>query len=116
MSLPAQTSPDDEVVTLQEFQVTSEKISGGYIATEATAGTRFAAKINELPYSVESFTQEMVEDFQLFTDEDMMAFVGGATPATGDTTMRIRGFTVTRTRDGFKFALPGSPSNTKSTE
>lgn len=119
---PGQTSSGDsdkdneEVVTLDEFQVKSTTLKNSYIATESTAGTRFAEKLISIPYSVDVMTEEMIEDFQLYSDDDILSLIGGATADTGSTELRVRGFSSIRTRDGFQFGLPASPSNTKQKE
>lgn len=116
-------TPDDylDVVTLDEFQVSASSIKDEYIATETTSGTRLAEKITELPYGIQVVTDQFIQDFQLFDDNDAMAFIGGATgSASQDPTSdsgfsggRMRGFAVRTLRDGFPFGMPGGPSNTR---
>jgi len=111
------TSSSDEVITLEEFQIIANAIQDTYIATEATAGTRTGDKILNIPYSIQVFTEDFINDFQLFSDDDMLAYVSAATTNTGTSTgIRVRGFNALVTRDGFQYAMPGTPSNTLQTE
>lgn len=109
----------EEIITLDEFQVSSTSIKDEYIATESTTGTRLAEKIVDIPFSIQSITDQFVQDFQLYEEADLMAFVGGATVDTSGGSIstdgfnsRIRGFSPTSTRDGLQSAMPGTPSNT----
>jgi outer membrane receptor protein involved in Fe transport len=114
---PTRTSSSDEVITLSEFQVTAEELDNTYIATEAIAGTRTGDKIINIPFSIQVFTEDFVNDFQLFNDDDLLGYVSAATTNTGTSTgYRIRGFNALITRDGFQYAMPGTPSNTLQTE
>lgn len=112
-----EASSPDEVITLPEFQVTAEALRDTYIATEATAGTRTGDKIIDIPLSIQVFTEDFINDFQLFNDDDLLAYVSAATTNTGTSTgIRVRGFNALVTRDGFQYAMPGTPSNTLQTE
>ena len=104
---------EEEIFVLDEFQVSSTSLKDTYIASESTTGTRFADKLVDLPYSIDVFTEEMIEDFQLFADDDILSLVGGATSDIGSTETRVRGFPIEKVRDGFRFAMPESPSNVK---
>src|SRR5688572_20784513 len=75
---PAPTSSSDEVITLSEFQVTAEDLDNTYIATEAIAGTRTGDKIINIPFSIQVFTEDFVNDFQLFNDDDLLGYVSAA--------------------------------------
>lgn len=111
------TRSSDEVITLEEFQVATGTLQDSYIATEATAGTRTGDKIINIPLSIQVFTEDFVNDFQLFNDDDLLAYVSAATTNTGTSTgIRVRGFNALVTRDGFQYAMPGTPSNTLQTE
>ncbi|MDR1789369.1 MAG: hypothetical protein LBR12_03340, partial [Opitutaceae bacterium] len=118
----AQPAAPEEVVTLDEFQVSTSSIKEAYIATESTSGTRFSEKIADLPYSIQAFTSEFITDFQVFTDDELMTFVGGASSdPDGPSFMsgfsgRVRGFPIITTRDGFQLTVPATVSNTKETE
>lgn len=110
-------SSEEEVITLEEFQVATGTLQDAYIATEATAGTRTGDKIINIPLSIQVFTEDFINDFQLFSDDDVLAYVSAATTNTGTSTgIRVRGFNALVTRDGFQYAMPGTPSNTLQTE
>lgn len=112
---------NEEVITLEEFQVSSSSIKDDYIATESTSGTRLSEKISDLPYSIEVITDQVIQDFQIFDDSELARFVGGSTtePASEVGAVysgTIRGFTPLVIRDGFHLAMPSTPSNTLQTE
>lgn len=108
-------APDGEIITLEEFQITASSLKDSYVASEATAGTRTGDKILETPFTVQVLTEDFINDFQLFSDDDMLAYVAATTANTGAAT-RVRGFTALVTRDGFSNAMPATPTNTLQTE
>ena len=128
-SIPAAPSDHDgvaddgEIITLEEFNVSSSSLKDQYIASESTSGTRMAERIVDLPYAVSSFTEEFIEDF-LLEDEDLLAYLPGGTGDTGESggegsdggEARVRGFKYKRIRDGFLHALPSGPSNSAGSE
>ncbi|HWL16650.1 MAG TPA: TonB-dependent receptor [Opitutus sp.] len=117
LAQPRTGTSSDEVITLEDFQITAEGLENTYIATEAIAGTRTGDKIIDIPFSIQVFTEDFVNDFQLFNDDDLLAYVSAATTNTGTSTgIRVRGFNALVTRDGFQYAMPGTPSNTLQTE
>ncbi|MES2694617.1 MAG: TonB-dependent receptor plug domain-containing protein, partial [Verrucomicrobiota bacterium] len=110
--LAGQAAPPDteDVVTLKEFQVTTDRDRVGYLATESTAGTRTGAKLSETPFSVQVLTNEFMNDFQLFEMADQLRFIAGAFSGAEDTGANngrtLRGFTPPILRDGFSRANP----------
>src|SRR6187549_2763330 len=80
ISLSGQTSPaptesaSEDVIVLPSFSVRGVA-DGSYMATESTSGTRTAAQIINLPYSVQVLTEELVRDFQLYDLDDQALFV-----------------------------------------
>ncbi len=119
-ALPAQQTPanngaktDEEVIVLEEFQVTTTAENDNYIATD-TVGTRTAAKLTETPFSIQSLTSEFINDFQLFELADQLNFVAGAFSGAEDTGANngksIRGFSPPVLRDGFSEASPPNRS------
>src|SRR4051794_8036127 len=68
------TTPDDEAVTLSEFNVSSGA-THGYIASESMTGTRVATKIADLPFSVNVVTSEFFKDFALFELNENLAYI-----------------------------------------
>ena len=126
-SLPDNKAADDEntnseVVTLEEFTVSSASLKDSYIASESAAGTRIKEAIVDLPYSVQVFTEDMINDFQFFDRGNMNAHVAGSSFGTGgDTSMdggadTLNGFGSGGGRDGFRIALPSNPANTVGSE
>jgi outer membrane receptor protein involved in Fe transport len=68
--------PDDEVVILSPFEVSSGKDTG-YMASEGATGTRYAAPIMEVPISVQAITSEFLEDFFLLDLAEVTAYTSG---------------------------------------
>jgi outer membrane receptor protein involved in Fe transport len=91
-------SAGDVPVQLSPFEVKSVD-TAGYLAAEATSGTRYATPILETPIAVNTITRDFIEDFQLIdtTGQDMLAFTSSFTftGGTGAINLRgIRGFSV----------------------
>ena len=108
---------DEEVVTLEDFQVSAALLQDSYIATETTSATRTKDKIIDTPFSVQVLSEDFVNDFHLYSGDDLFAYVASATANTGrDGEMRVRGFRPLSTRDGFQHAMQSAPANTLSTE
>src|SRR5258708_20720182 len=63
----AQTAPasKDDVVNLSEFTVKTGS-DRGYSASETMTGVRTATQIKNLPFAVNVFTNEFMEDFAVF--------------------------------------------------
>ncbi|MBI5689618.1 MAG: TonB-dependent receptor [Verrucomicrobia bacterium] len=109
-SLAAQSQtirPDplrDETVSLPEFRVETNK-DNSYLATETTSGTRMAAKILDLPFSVQSLPSEFFNDFMLFDFDELNGYVSNVKPAdpagAGNGGSRLRGFGMPQFRNGF---------------
>ncbi len=95
---PAKSSAPDAPVQLSPFEVKAGD-TVGYLAAEATSGTRYATSILETPIAVNTITRDFIEDFQLIdtTGQDMLAFTSSFTftAGTGAINLRgIRGFSV----------------------
>jgi iron complex outermembrane recepter protein len=110
---PAASSPG--VVTLSEFQVNASSQKDEYIATEAISGTRTGAKILELPFNVQVLTNDFMEDFQVFDENNYrpLQYVPNYAPDNGG---RLRGFSPQTLRDGFSRAGPSAIANTQQIE
>ncbi|WP_438479292.1 TonB-dependent siderophore receptor [Oleiharenicola lentus] len=116
---PASTSAEspivtsEEVITLPEFTVTSEA-DQGYVVADAISGSRAGTKIVETPFSVQSLTNEFMNDFQLFEMADQLRFIAGAFSGAEDTGTNngktLRGFSPPVLRDGFSGANPPNRS------
>lgn len=124
VALPAQPTPpsspaalepeDEEIVTLEEFQVKgSASLRDDYIASEAISGTRTGEKIVDLPFTVAVLTDTFLEDFQLLTDYEQLMYFPNYAP---DDNGRLRGFKPLKLRDGFSRAGPSEISNTRQIE
>ncbi|MDR0353550.1 MAG: TonB-dependent receptor plug domain-containing protein [Opitutaceae bacterium] len=104
---------DEEIVTLEEFRVTSNSMRDEYIASEAISGTRTGERIADIPFSVQVLTNEFLEDFQFFDDNNLLPTVPNYSPDGGG---RLRGFQPLTMRDGFSRAGPAGLANTRQIE
>jgi iron complex outermembrane recepter protein len=100
---PPNPAPNDETVTLKEFNVTEKPLSE-YSAAESTTGTRVVSTIRDLPFNVNVVTGELLDDFQALEFRDQMAYtsnvVGYETLSSG---YSIRGFDAdVQLRNGFR--------------
>ena len=98
------TPSREEAVSLPEFRVETNR-DNSYLATETTSGTRIAAKILDLPFSVQSLPSEFFNDFMLFDFDELNGFVSNVKPAdpagAGNGGSRLRGFGMPQFRNGF---------------
>jgi iron complex outermembrane recepter protein len=94
------TVPDaEEPIQLSPFEVKAG-VAEGYLATEMTTGTRYAAPIAEIPFSVNVITKEFMEDFLAFdlAGQEVMSYTSSfsnenVNGSTGAFVVRgIRGF------------------------
>ncbi|WP_145928783.1 TonB-dependent receptor plug domain-containing protein [Termitidicoccus mucosus] len=104
---------DEEIVTLDEFRVTSNSMRDEYIASEAISGTRTGERIADIPFSVQVLTNEFLEDFQFIDDNNPLPTVPNYSPDGGG---RLRGFQPLTMRDGFSRAGPAGLANTRQIE
>jgi iron complex outermembrane recepter protein len=123
------TVADDGTVVLSPFQVDTSK-DRGYLATNATTGTRLVIPVKELPANLEVITQDFIRDTGaldlrqalrysagVLLESQSDAFIDidgdpssagandprGATRRAGDSTTKLRGFTIEQVlRDGFR--------------
>ena len=110
--LPAQQSNneeasiDDEVVVLPEFEVKGDSIGNQYLASEAVSAGRTGEKIVDTPFAVQAITENLINDFQLFDEDEVLGLVGGA--VNSGVATRIRGFAYRRQVDGVNaiYAMP----------
>lgn len=75
---PSPAPPNSELVTLPDFSVTTTAASD-YIAAESTTGTRVAAKILDLPFSVNVLTADFMDDFNALDFRDQLAYTSNVT-------------------------------------
>lgn len=97
------SSSNEDVVTLQEFTVSSTAVSE-YTSSESTTGTRIASSIRDLPFKVSVVTGEFMDDFNATEFREQMAYtsnvVGYETISTG---YMLRGFDAdVQLRNGFR--------------
>src|SRR5438105_2032291 len=69
-SAPAGATDDKEVITLSEFQVDATK-DKGYHASNSVSGSRFDTPIKDLPFALQAFTQEFINDIHPSTLYDV---------------------------------------------
>ena len=98
-STPTAPKPEETPVKLSAFEVKSG--NGGYLAAESTSGTRYAARVMDIPMSIQTVSSEFIEQFMVFdfSGQDVLNYVSGSAPtntgSTGDISLRgIRGFAV----------------------
>jgi TonB-dependent siderophore receptor len=78
----SQTPADDDVVTLSVFKVVGEATED-YMAAEQTAGTRYASKLLETPFSVQVITSEYLHDFKVLDFNEALAYTSSFSDAAG---------------------------------
>jgi iron complex outermembrane receptor protein len=100
-------NPDEEVVTLSTFQVTTSA-DKGYRAGNSVSATRTDTAIKDLPFSISAFTEQFIEDIGALELIDVATFAPGVTSGAkeftqGNNRYSIRGFDgdVTPQRNGF---------------
>lgn len=95
--------PNDDVVTLKEFSVTTSSASE-YIAAESVTGTRVAVKLRELPFTVNVVTAELLEDFGAYEFRDQFGYTSSVSVwETLSTGYSLRGFDAdVQLRNGFR--------------
>lgn len=124
-----QPSTEEETLVLSPFVVSTAK-DNGYIATNATTGTRLSALIKDMPLNLEVITSDFIRDTGaqnlrqalryssgVVLESQADAFVEvdgdpqgagandprGATRRVGDSTTKMRGFVIDQVlRDGFR--------------
>ncbi len=115
----AGSASDEEVVTLNVFQVDATR-DRGYRATNSISGTRLNTPIKDLPMPIEVFTKDFLSDIGSIDVKEALQYSAGATletvqsstnflfspsPVSFDRTsaaVRLRGFsTRTQLRNGF---------------
>ncbi len=85
ISAPAQTAPaeannpapaKDEVLLLAEFRVDTSK-DRGYLATNATTGTRLNMAIKDIPMPIEVITREFIDDIGAVDVKESLRYSAG---------------------------------------
>ncbi len=110
----SQTPPNDDLVSLPEFRIETNK-DNAYLATETTSGTRTAAKLIDLPFSVQSLPSEFFNGFMLFDFDELNGYVSNVKPAdsagAGNGGSTIRGFGPPQFRNGFSIIQQPDSNN-----
>lgn len=89
------TKPTDEVLTLDDFVVTSAKTTG-YRATNSITATGMGAQIGETPIFISVVTKDLITDTRSDLINDTLRFVPGVVTApTNESQPAVRGFTGT---------------------
>jgi iron complex outermembrane receptor protein len=120
-SLPAQTSPEEKPLVLSTFTVSTTQ-DQGYRAGNSVSATRIDTPIKNLPFSINAFTQQFIEDIGARDLQDIVKYAPGVTGAgrefvSGNTRFNIRGFdTSTPQRNGFVGARYVDPVNIQRVE
>lgn len=101
-STPAQQEP--EPIQLSVFEVTSQT-ERGYATTSSLSGSRVAVPVVELPASVITLNQKLIQDTVAMTSDEVLSLVSGISVAARTTSQNLfsmRGYTVASAqRDGF---------------
>lgn len=99
---PAQADP---AVRMNPF-VVSEATDVGYIATRASGATKINTPMIELPHSIEVLNKEFIADTSSTTVFQASRYVSNVAGGSqrGDDGLLIRGFAVTRLRNGQPYA------------
>lgn len=105
----AQTTPvasnSTDVVELSPFQVVSST-DNGYIATRASGATKTNTPMIELPHSIQVLNSQFIADTNSQTIYQAARFVSNVAGGDqrGDDALLIRGFSVSRLRNGMPYA------------
>jgi iron complex outermembrane recepter protein len=99
------SAPDEDVVRLSPFEVSSET-DRGYIATRASGATKTNTPMIELAHSIQVLNSEFIADTNSQTVFQATRYVSNVSGGNqrGDDAMLIRGFGVTRLRNGQPYA------------
>ena len=73
---PATTVRDDQPIVLSEFRVDTSK-DRGYVATNATTGTRLNMPIKDIPLPVEVITREFIDDIGAVDIKESLRYSAG---------------------------------------
>lgn len=122
---PAPASPpadsEGETLVLSTFTVSTTQ-DQGYRAGNSVSATRIDTPIKNLPFSINAFTEQFIEDTGARDLQDIVKYAPGVTGAgrefvSGNTRFNIRGFdTSTPQRNGFVGARYVDPVNIQRVE
>lgn len=118
---PAASAASEVPVKLSAFTVSTSQ-DQGYRAGNSVSATRIDTPIKNLPFSINAFTQQFIEDTGARDLQDIVKYAPGVTGAgrefvSGNTRFNIRGFdTSTPQRNGFVGARYVDPVNIQRVE
>jgi iron complex outermembrane recepter protein len=109
LPLLAQAAGADEVVVLSPFNVDASQ-DDRYRASASISATRTSTEIADLPFNIQVFTEEFIEDIAAFGLDDVLEYSAavvksgtGSVSADNTSTFSIRGFEAPYvTRNGFR--------------
>ncbi len=98
-------SAKEEVLTLSPFQVTTTQ-DRGYRAGNSVSATRIDTPIKDLPFSINAFTEEFIDDIGARDLYDIVQYAPGVTTVgreftAGNAVYNIRGFDQSPQHNGF---------------
>lgn len=110
------TSQGSAIITLDPFEVLTDKGTRGYGSTNALGGTRINTAVADTPQAVISLNQEFLKDVNPTNFADALRFVSGISKTEGDYSglVSIRGIQTNAIglRDGIGDSLSGAHGNT----
>src|SRR5882724_9421584 len=89
-------SPEEETITLSPFDISTTK-DKGYRASNSVSGSRIDTPIKDLPFAIQAFTSEFIQDVRPASIIDLVRYAPGVSAqnngfTTGDTQINLRGF------------------------
>jgi iron complex outermembrane recepter protein len=90
---PDSVTAQDDNEGLYEMQpfVVSTFDASNYLASEVSTGTRYAVRLQDLPFSVSLVTSEMMNDFLAFDFNDIATYTSSFSPSDGTGRFFLRG-------------------------
>jgi iron complex outermembrane recepter protein len=102
-TIEPQKEKDDEVITLPQFVVATDK-DRGYLSTNASSGTKLNQTLQEIPATVSIVNQELIRDLGANTVQELLRYAPGVTTSDNKTEdIQVRGFNIlVPLLDGFR--------------
>lgn len=118
---PKPAASEGETLVLSAFTVSTNQ-DRGYLAGNSVSATRIDTPIKNLPFSINAFTEQFIQDTGAGDLQDIVKYAPGVTGAgrefvSGNTRFNIRGFdTTSPQRNGFVGARYVDPVNIQRVE
>lgn len=118
---PKSATTENETLVLSAFTVSTNQ-DRGYLAGNSVSATRIDTPIKNLPFSINAFTEQFIQDTGAGDLQDIVKYAPGVTGAgrefvSGNTRFNIRGFdTTSPQRNGFVGARYVDPVNIQRVE